>query len=663
MKKKFPTVFFTLISAILICQIFVSLSLYRYNSVYGLCGIISAVVLIVALVIISVAWSRNFIRHMLKMNNHLENSSAEYMNNLPAPIAVISEDKKFVWYNQSFSDKISRGSDVFGLNFEEYVKLDVDSVMSGGNPICRINGAMYRTFVEKFDENDISFLIIYFHDETEYFNLKKECEESHPNVVILTIDTYDEIMQNAKESEKAHASVEIEQLIEQFMNSTNGFVKKISSNTFYAVIEQRHLNEKIRDKFRILDLARNIKIAGKYPLTFSIGIGQGAKTLAESEKIARQCLDMALGRGGDQAVIKSENGYHFFGGVSKGVEKMSRTKTRIIANAMQDIIMNSDKIFIMGHRFGDLDSVGASCGMAGALKLIGKPVHIVVDKATNLAVNLIERVESQTEDDLFITPQTALDSLGDNDLLIIVDIHNTDCLESYELYDNMKKSVVIIDHHRRAVRSIENSVIFYHEPYASSASEMVTELIQYFRFVDDEKLPVYYAEALLAGIMLDTKSFVMRTGVRTFEAAACLKKLGADTVAVKLLFSNSFEAYKDRSQIVSSAKIHKNCAIATADFKCDDIRIVAPQAADELLNITNVDASFVIYKTGNTVNISARSLGAVNVQVIMELLGGGGHQTMAATQLKDKSINEAFNLLVDAVDKRDNDVSLKNTNK
>ncbi|MDE7099553.1 MAG: DHH family phosphoesterase, partial [Ruminococcus sp.] len=504
---------------------------------------------------------------------------------------------------------------------------------------------------------------IYFHDETEYFNLKKECEESHPNVVILTIDTYDEIMQNAKESEKAHASVEIEQLIEQFMNSTNGFVKKISSNTFYAVIEQRHLNEKIRDKFRILDLARNIKIAGKYPLTFSIGIGQGAKTLAESEKIARQCLDMALGRGGDQAVIKSENGYHFFGGVSKGVEKMSRTKTRIIANAMQDIIMNSDKIFIMGHRFGDLDSVGASCGMAGALKLIGKPVHIVVDKTTNLAVNLIERVESQTENDLFITPQIALDSLGDNDLLIIVDIHNTDCLESYELYDNMKKSVVIIDHHRRAVRSIENSVIFYHEPYASSASEMVTELIQYFRFVDDEKLPVYYAEALLAGIMLDTKSFVMRTGVRTFEAAAFLKKLGADTVAVKLLFSNSFEAYKDRSQIVSSAKIHKNCAIATADFKCDDIRIVAPQAADELLNITNVDASFVIYKTGNTINISARSLGAVNVQVIMELLGGGGHQTMAATQLKDKSINEAFNLLVDAVDKRDDDVSLKNTNK
>lgn len=660
MKKKFPAVFFTLVSAILACQIFVSLLLYRYNTVYGLIGIVSAALLITVLVIVSVLYSRNFIRHIFRMNNHLENSAADYMNSLPAPVAVINEERKFVWYNQSFSDKISHGYDVFGLDFEEYVKLDLDSLISGGNPLCRIHGAVYNATYGKFEENDISFLIIYFHDETEYFNLKQKSEESHPNVVILNIDTYDEIMQNAKESEKAQASVEIEQLIEQFMSSTNGFIKKISPNTFYAVIEQHHLNEKIRDRFKILDLARNIKIAGKYQLTFSIGVGQGADSLAESEKIARQCLDMALGRGGDQAVVKSDNGYQFFGGVSKGIEKMSRTKTRIIANAMQDIIMNSDKIFIMGHRFGDLDSVGASCGLAGALRMIDKPVYIVVNRNANLASNLIDRVESQTDENLFITPQNAVDSVGDNDLLIIVDIHNMDCLESYELYEKMKKSVIIVDHHRRAVRSIENAVIFHHEPYASSASEMVTEIIQYFKFTGDDKLPICYAEALLAGIMLDTKSFVMRTGVRTFEAAAFLKKLGADTVAVKLLFSNSFEAYKNRSHIVSTAQIHNNCAIAEADFECDDIRIVAPQAADELLSITNVDASFVIYKTGGIVNISARSLGAVNVQIIMEFLGGGGHQTMAATQLKDTSVNEAFNLLVDAINKRNDDISSKN---
>lgn len=663
MKKKFPAVFFTLVSAVLACQVFVSLLLYRYNATYGIIGFVSSVLLITILMIASVIYSRKFIRHIFRMNNHLENSAANYMNNLPSPVAVISEDRKFVWYNQSFSDKISHGYDVFGLDFEEYVKLDLSSLLSNGTSLCHIHGAIYNTAYEKFEENDISFLIIYFHDETEYFNLKKKSEESHPNVVILTIDTYDEIMQNAKESEKAQASVEIEKLIEQFMSSTNGFIKKTSPNTFYAVIEQRHLNEKIRDRFKILDSARDIKIAGKYQLTFSIGIGQGADSLAESEKIARQCLDMALGRGGDQAVVKSDSGYHFFGGVSKGVEKMSRTKTRIIANAMQDIIMNSDKVFIMGHRFGDLDSVGSSCGLAGALRMIGKPVYIVVNRNANLASNLIDRVESQTDSSLFITPQEALDCVGDNDLLIIVDIHNTDCLESYELYEKMKHSVIIVDHHRRAVRSIENAVIFHHEPYASSASEMVTEIIQYFRFSGDDKLPVCHAEALLAGIMLDTKSFVMRTGVRTFEAAAFLKKLGADTVAVKLLFSNSFEAYKNRSQIVSTAQIHNNCAIATADFECDDIRIVAPQAADELLSIKNVDASFVIYKTGDTVNISARSLGAVNVQVIMEILGGGGHQTMAASQLKDISVNEAFNRLIDAIDKRNDDISSKNQSK
>ncbi|MDE7105115.1 MAG: DHH family phosphoesterase, partial [Ruminococcus sp.] len=656
MKKKFPAVFFTLITAILAEQILISLSLYNYNKLYGLIGIISSAVLIAVLTIVSIIYSKNFIRHIVKMNNHLENSAAEYMNNLPAPIAVINSEKQFVWYNQEFSDKISYGSDVFGLDFEEYINLEPNSLIANGTSLCHINDSIYSVTCEKFEENELSFFIIYFHDQTEYMNLKKKCEESHPNVVILTIDTYDEIMQNAKESEKAQASLEIEQLIEKFMSSTDGFVKKTSSNTFYAVIEKQHLDKKINDKFKILDMARDIKIAGKYPLTFSIGVGLGADSLSESEKIARQCLDMALGRGGDQAVIKSDNGYQFFGGVSKGVEKMSRTKTRIIANAMQDVIMNSDKVFIMGHHHGDLDSVGSSCGLAGAMKLLGKETRIVVDKANNLAMPLVDYVESQTDGPLFISPVEAINLADENDLLIIVDTHNENCIESSELYNKMRQ-VIVIDHHRKAVNFIKNAVIFHHEPYASSASEMVTEIIQYFNFSRDEKLPVYHAEALLSGIMLDTKNFVMRTGVRTFEAAAFLKKLGADTVSVKLLFSNSFESYKRRTEIVSTAKIHNNCAIAIADLQSDDMRIVAPQAADEMLGITGVNASFVIYKTDSTINISARSFGAINVQVIMETLHGGGHQTMAATQLKDMTIEEAYEALINAIDQRLNEVN------
>lgn len=295
--------------------------------------------------------------------------------------------------------------------------------------------------------------------------------------------------------------------------------------------------------------------------------------------------------------------------------------------------------------------------MAGAVRLLGKEVHIVVDRYKNLASHLIDIVEEQTDNSLFITPEEAEDIFEENDLLIIVDTHNKDFIESPRLYERTK-SVVVIDHHRKTVNFIDNAVIFHHEPYASSASEMVTEIIQYFRFDTEERFPNCYAEALLAGIMLDTKNFVMRTGVRTFEAAAYLKKLGADTVAVKLLFSNSIDSYKRKTQIVSSAKIHHKCAIAAADFKSDDIRIVAPQAADELLGISDVDASFVLYKTGNTINISARSLGAINVQVIMEQLGGGGHQTMAAVQLENKTIQEAVKLLIHAIDDR---LALNNT--
>ncbi|MDE5765136.1 MAG: DHH family phosphoesterase [Ruminococcus sp.] len=656
MKKKFPVTVLILLIAIIASQMFMSLLLLKYNRICGVAGLCTSLALTAATAVIFWIYSRNPLRHIAKMNAHLENSAAEYMNTLPAPIAVFGDSEEILWYNRSFLELISGGTDAYGISFEKFTGLNIKKLKSPDSSVCTVNGLSYRIMYEEFTENDITFTIAYFKDETEKFRLKRVLDETHPNVVIMNIDTYDEIMQNAKESEKALASVEIEKLMEIFMEGTDGFIKKVSSNTFYAIIEKKHLDEKINGRFKILDLAREIKIAGKYTLTLSIGIGDGAESLAESEKIARQCLDMALGRGGDQAVIKTENGFRFFGGLSKGVETMSRTRARVIANAMQDIIMSSDTVYIMGHRFGDLDSVGASCGLAGALKLLNKKVHIVVDRTKNLAVNLIENVEKQAEQELFISPSKAVQDVTENDLLIIVDTHNPDIIESRELYDACRQ-VVVIDHHRKTVNFINNSVIFYHEPNASSASEMVTEIIQYLRFSGDKKIPSYCAEALLAGIMLDTKNFVMRTGVRTFEAAAFLRKLGADTVSVKLLFSNSFDSYKRKSSIVSAAQIHKNCAVSAADFQSDDIRIVAPQAADELLSIEGVEASFAVYRTGDIVNISARSLGAVNVQVIMELLGGGGHQTMAAAQIKDKTVEEAVNELIQAIDSREQEIN------
>ena len=657
MKNRFPVLFLILLTLLVADTGLCAMLLYQYyHNTCGLVGLGIGAVLLAAIIGLAVRYGRNTLRHVTKMNDHLEHSSAQFIESLPAPVAVIDEHNRFVWYNHIFAERISLGTDPFGQELEGFVKVDTHSLTEDGFAYCHFNGSVYNITAESFEKDGITFRILYFQDETSYYNLKKRADEAHPNVVILTLDNYDDIVQNAKESEKAQASVEIEKLIERFMNGTNGFIKRTSSNTFYAVLESNHLEQKINSKFKILDAAREIKIAGKFPLTFSIGVGQGASTLEESERIARQCLDMALGRGGDQAVVKTEAGYRFFGGVSKGVEKMSRAKTRIIANALQDLISDSGNIFIMGHRFGDLDAVGAACGMAGAVQLMGKNAFIAVDRQKNLAPHLIDMVEKDMGEGLFITPAQAVENIAPNDLLIIVDTHNKDFIESRQLYES-SENVVVIDHHRKNVNFIDNAVIFHHEPYASSASEMVSELIQYFNFPSDERIPSVVAEALLAGIMLDTKNFVMRTGVRTFEAAAFLKKMGADTVAVKLLFSNSIDSYRRKTQIVASAKVHKRCAIATADFRSDDIRLVAPQAADELLNISDVDASFVLYKTGNTVNISARSLGAVNVQVIMEILGGGGHQTMAAAQLEDVSVEAAVKALFRAIDERCEDVA------
>ncbi|MDE5946744.1 MAG: DHH family phosphoesterase [Oscillospiraceae bacterium] len=651
MRKKFPLALIIISILMFFCELVASSMLCKYSVREFMAISVPAAILCIVFISLLAADFKHMYRHVSKMTSKLEQSGAEFISSLPAPVAVVDNEGIVVWYNEFFRETVAAEQDIFGYSILDYINLDFDALKKGTECICHVNGSSYkvRPMTSSGDEAE-NITVLYFSDVTDFMKLEKTFNDTRQSVVILVIDNYDDIMQNAKETEKAKTSVETEQLLENFMNGTNGIVKKVSGNTFIAVLENKYLNRIIEDKFKILDSAREIKVGERNTsLTFSIGVGQGAGSLDESEKIARQCLDMALGRGGDQAVVKTENGFRFFGGVSKGVEKKSRAKTRIIANTLQEFIEKSDNIFIMGHNFGDLDSIGSATGMAAAIKLLDKSAYVVVDRKKNLAIQLIEYVENTTKTDFYISPQTAVDALGENDLLIIVDTHNKNFIESRELYKKAK-NVVVIDHHRKNVNFIDNAVIFHHEPYASSASEMVTEIVQYFKFNGSVSLDSCYAEALLAGITLDTKNFVMKTGVRTFEAAAYLKKLGADTVTVKSLFANSIDSYKRRTQIVSSANIHNRCAIASTELKSDDIRLISPQAADELLGISGVDASFVIYKTGDTVNISARSLGAMNVQIIMETLGGGGHQTMAAVQIKDISVQEAVEKLKKAID-------------
>ena len=647
MKRRYPVTF--IISAIMLVAscIISAMMLYNYDRAKFAVAIIPTAVFAVIFFIDLALAEKNSLKFIAKLNEAVGTAENEALYYFETPSVIVDSDFRVLWCNKEFNDQIIPEYDIFGTEIYKAVDIDIKALMLEGAATVFFGDRSFKVGAVATQRYDQKLIFMSFTDITEFAELFSKYKRTRPSVLLLVIDNYEDVLQNFKESEKAQVAAAIETMLEDFMSQTTGVLRKLGHDKFIAVIEEQHLNNIIQSKFEILDKARNISIGEKSSIiTLSIGVGRGASTLEESETFAKQALDMCLGRGGDQAAVKTENGFRFFGGVANGVEKKSRAKSRIISNAIQELVHNSDNVYIMGHRFADLDAVGAGAGLAGAVRQAGGEAYFVVDPIKNLAGGLIERLHSEIPD-LLITPQQAVENFSENSLLIIVDTHNAELVECRELHD-MAVHKIVIDHHRKSVNFIDDAVIFYHEPYSSSASEMVTEVIQYFKNVSF--LPQVYAEALLAGIMLDTKNFIMKTGVRTFEAAAYLRKNGADTVKVKGLFTNSIEAYRKKSALISTAEIFDRCAIAVSDSKSDDIRIIAPQAADELLGISGVDASFVIYKTGDVVNISARSLGVMNVQVIMERLGGGGHQTMAAAQLTDVSEQKAKEMLIEVLD-------------
>jgi len=574
---------------------------------------------------------------------------------IPVSVAIVDNTNKIVWYNNEFSNCFEEEA-VYGSSIKVITKLSFDKLIGKEGYEIKYKNCYYRVYATVPQEKDAKEVyMIYFVDITKLRTLEIEKRMSQPVVMLFVIDSYEEMFGGSTESETANITVQIDKLLEDFVNSTSGILKKHSRDRFWAVVEERHIRALIEEKVKILDQVREIQVNDRMSVTLSIGIGRTAKTIAESEVFAKQALDMALGRGGDQAAIKTDNGFEFYGGVSMGVERHTKVKTRIIANSLIEAIEGADDVYIMGHRNSDLDSVGASVGLTAAIRKFGKEAYAVIDKSSTLSIQLYDYLAANEKLGLFIQPSQAKENFDENSLLIIVDTHNPKIVDVPELLDTAKK-IVIIDHHRKMVNYIDNSMIFHHEPYASSASEMVTELLQYFG--DAGKISSVEAEALLSGITLDTKNFTLRTGVRTFEAAAFLRKLGADTINVKAMFSNSIQSYKQKTEIVSSAWVYKNCAIAVAEKNNDETRVVAAQAADELLGVSDVSASFVLSKTGgDEISLSGRSLGAINVQLIAETLGGGGHQTMSGAQFKGMSVEEATEQLKSAIDKYYNDLN------
>lgn len=574
-------------------------------------------------------WDRTK-KYIAKMSTMISKTERDSLLNFPAPVIIIDEDYNIIWYNKLFGVQVYSEEEAYGLNICDLVNIDTEKIFTPEGDLICLDQRFYKA---RAVHNNASgtLSMIYFDNVTNYVELEYQCRQSHKSVILITIDNYEDLMSNLRESEKAHALVEIERLIENFVDGTNGISKKMSNDKFCVILEEQHLSKIIENRFRILDEAKRITIGERRNITLSIGVGYNSKDLAESEAFAKQALEMCLGRGGDQAAVKTENGFEFYGGVSAGMEKHTKVKTRMVANALIELFNTHDKVLIMGHKFGDLDSIGAATGMCSAVRKMGKEAYVVVNTETTLAKSLIKYVTENDINNYYISPEEGLVKVNNDTLLIVVDTHSPDLVESAELLARANETVVI-DHHRLAVKAIDKCVLFYHEPIASSASEMVAELIEYFGANAKVSAPV--AEAMLSGIMLDTKNFVLKTGVRTFEAAAFLRKLGADTVAVKKLFANSIETYQQKSNLINSAEIYRKCAIAATNESFSDIRIAASQAADELLGIKGVNAAFVMYNENGKVNISARSLGAFNVQVVMENLGGGGHLTMAATQLE-----------------------------
>lgn len=646
MKKRIPYSFVAVALLLVISSVFSAVMLEEYSTRRFILAVVPAVVFSAVLIAEIIMAQRNSIKFIAKLNESVGVAENEIMYYSETPAVIVDEDYVVLWCNREFSSQLIDDHEIFGTDIARALDLDIKELFTDRITKTEYNGKLYKVSSIPVEKNDTKLIYISFTDISEFAELFSKYKRTRPSVILLVIDNYEDVLQNFKESEKAQVAAATETLLEEFMSRTTGVLRKLSHDKFIAVIEEQHLCEIINSKFEILDNARNITVGDRSNIiTLSIGVGRGASTLEESESFAKQALDMCLGRGGDQAAVKTENGFKFYGGVAKGVEKKSKAKSRIISNAVQEVIHNSSEVFIMGHRFADLDAVGSGTGLAGAIRMIGEEAYYVVDFEKNLSHSLVSSIQKEY-DDLIISPEEAEQRFSDNSLLIIVDTHNADLVESRKLYE-MAGQKIVIDHHRKSVNFIDDAVIFYHEPYASSASEMVSEMIQYFKNVN--LVPQVLAEALLAGITLDTKNFVMKTGVRTFEAAAYLRKCGADTIKVKGFFTSSIEDYRKRSELISDAEIIGSCAIAVARMQSDDIRIIAPQAADELLSIENVDASFVIYKTGNVTNISARSLGILNVQVIMEKLGGGGHQTMAAVQLENTSFDEAKKMLIEAI--------------
>lgn len=570
--------------------------------------------------------------------------------NSPFPLVILETNGNIVWKSSKFITEFSE------INMSDYINdliIDIkdeadnskDTKKKSVERTLEIKDKKYKVYAEfakskKTDRkrNQDYMMILYFIDETEKYLLQEENENKKTCVGIIMLDNYEEVMQRIDVEQKTQIMAKVESIIYDSVNETNGILVKEDRDTYVYIFEQRNLEKIKNSKFAILDSIKDVVRKDKIQLTLSIAISNEGETDRDVYKSALSAMDVILGRGGDQAVIRENGKYQFFGGKVEEVEKRTKVKARIVAHALEELMSESERIIIMGHTNPDIDAMGSALGIYRMAVSLGKETYIVTNPEATSIKTFMDSIQDEYKD-VFITKDIALSKIDPNALLIVVDTHKKTYVEEPELLNKTSK-IVVIDHHRRSADFIEQSILTFQEVYASSASELVTEILQYTQH--DIELSTIEAESLYAGIMMDTKNFTFKTGVRTFEAAAYLRRCGVDIIKVKKWFQSDLESYNKIAEIVKKAEIiYDTIGISTYDLAEKDANLICAKAADELLTIGNITASFVLGLLDNKICISGRSIGDINVQMILEKLGGGGHITLAGAQLEGKTIEEA----------------------
>lgn len=632
-----------------------------------------AIVYLIFTIVMYVVNQKLVMQELIKFAVDYAQVQKELLDDMVIPYGLIDRQGNILWQDGEMSHLLRRE---YGKRVPEVFKEITDEHLELGDEIKEMHinfkDHFYRVQLKRVDtdkafnnteildiENQEYVIAMYMFDETRLRKIEKENFDQKLVVGLIYIDNYEEVLQSVEDVRASLLAALIDRKINKFVSNIDGIVRKLEKDKYFMVLKRQSLEAIRSEKFDIVDDVKTVSIGNELQVTISIGIGMGAETYGQLCDYSRAAMDFALGRGGDQAVVKDGENVYYYGGKTKQVEKNTRVKARVKAHALREIIETKESLLIMGHKLSDIDALGAAVGIYKAARLFNKPAHIVLNDVTASLRPMVDRF-LDSEDygpEVFVNSEEAVDIMNSGTLVVVVDVNRPSRTECPELL-KMTKSVVVLDHHRQTSEIIENALLAYIEPYASSTCEMVAEILQYIQ--DGIRLRPLEADAMYGGIVIDTNNFVQKTSVRTFEAAAFLKRHGADVIRVKKLFRDNFSDYKWRADSVSRAEIFLDCfAITVSESEgVQSPTVLGAQIANELLDINGIEASFVLTEYNNKIYVSARSLDTINVQLIMERMGGGGHMNMAGVQIEGKSLEEVKQMVIETVKEMKADKSI-----